>query len=290
MTQGSRPDVPPVPQVSGEMVLGASPVARTPARRRAAKATSVLRPQEIGASSSSAPEAEATSAVPREWTSGGGTGVLDKASQEVRSRLQALGEALQNYTHTFLASRAAVRINPSPAPPTPPDEIAVAGRVRRTRRLVQSRAATSAPPPPRPIPSRHLASSLLPPRRGPRSPSGARSSPSVAVLRPRRPSLRSPPTPRPSPERRRALRPWPTPPPSAAPPPVALPPPTAAASSAATSRHDPRSRRPSPRHLVAPPSAAASPAASAAPPCLPVVAGVVSAPPELAGVLLRPDP
>nr|XP_020169940.1 tol-Pal system protein TolA-like [Aegilops tauschii subsp. strangulata] len=88
-TQGSRPNAPPAPQVGGELLAGATPVARTPARRRAVKATSAPRPQEIGASSSSAPAAEATSAVPQEWMFGGGTGVLNKAAQEVTSLLQA---------------------------------------------------------------------------------------------------------------------------------------------------------------------------------------------------------
>nr|XP_020190828.1 tol-Pal system protein TolA-like [Aegilops tauschii subsp. strangulata] len=108
-TQGSRPNAPSAPQVGGGLVVGVTPVARTPARRRAAKATSAPRPQEIGASSSSAPEAEATSAVPQEWTTGGGTSVLNKAAHEVHSLLQAQGDALNDYMEKFLASRAAVR-------------------------------------------------------------------------------------------------------------------------------------------------------------------------------------
>ena len=78
--QGSRPDALSAPRVSGELVVGVTPVFRTPMRRHVTKATSAPRPQEVGASSSSAPEAEATSAVPREWTSGGGMGVLNKAA------------------------------------------------------------------------------------------------------------------------------------------------------------------------------------------------------------------
>ena len=85
--QGSRPDAPSAPRVSGELVVGATPVVRTPTRRRVTKATSAPRPQEVGASSSSAPEAEATSAVPREWTSGGGTSVLNKVAHEAHSLL-----------------------------------------------------------------------------------------------------------------------------------------------------------------------------------------------------------
>ena len=108
--QGSRPDMPPTPEVGGELVVGATHVVRTPARWRVEQATSAPQPQEIGASSSSAPEAEATSAAPREWTSGGGTSVLNKAAHEVQSLLQAQGTALQNYTQTFLASRAAIRV------------------------------------------------------------------------------------------------------------------------------------------------------------------------------------
>ena len=56
--QGSQPVVPPMPQVGGELVVGATPVACTPVRRCAAKATSAPLPQEIRASSSSASEAE----------------------------------------------------------------------------------------------------------------------------------------------------------------------------------------------------------------------------------------
>nr|XP_020169011.1 translation initiation factor IF-2-like [Aegilops tauschii subsp. strangulata] len=95
-TQGSRPNA-PSPKVGGGLVVGATPVDRTPVRRRAAKAISAPRPHEIGASSSSAPEAEATSSVLREWTTGGGTSVLNKAAHEVHSLLQAQGDALKDY-------------------------------------------------------------------------------------------------------------------------------------------------------------------------------------------------
>nr|XP_020147959.1 uncharacterized protein LOC109733179 [Aegilops tauschii subsp. strangulata] len=61
--QGSQPDVPPTPPVGGELVVGATPVVRSLVHHCAAKATSALHPQEIGATSSSAPEAEATSAA-----------------------------------------------------------------------------------------------------------------------------------------------------------------------------------------------------------------------------------
>nr|XP_020179584.1 translation initiation factor IF-2-like [Aegilops tauschii subsp. strangulata] len=47
--QGSRPDVPPTPQVGSELVVRATPVARTPVRSRAAKAISAPRLREIRA-------------------------------------------------------------------------------------------------------------------------------------------------------------------------------------------------------------------------------------------------
>ena len=87
--QDSRPNVPPASQGGGELVVGATSVVRTPTRRRAAKATSALRPQEIGASSSSVPDAEATSSVPMEWLHGGGMGTLIKAAQDIQADFRA---------------------------------------------------------------------------------------------------------------------------------------------------------------------------------------------------------
>nr|XP_045089523.1 uncharacterized abhydrolase domain-containing protein DDB_G0269086-like [Aegilops tauschii subsp. strangulata] len=107
--QTSRPDAPQVSPVGGELVVGSTPAVRTLVRRRAAKAASARRPLEVGAASSSAPEAEATSAAPPEWTLGGGTGVLNTAAQDVQARFQAQGAALQQYTQAFLATRSAVR-------------------------------------------------------------------------------------------------------------------------------------------------------------------------------------
>jgi hypothetical protein len=108
--QGSQPDAPLVRPASGELAVGLTLAIRIPVRRRAGRAASAPRPLEIGAASSSAPDAEATSAAPPDWMSGGGTGVLNAASQEVLARFNAQGAALQQYTQEFLATRAAVRI------------------------------------------------------------------------------------------------------------------------------------------------------------------------------------
>jgi hypothetical protein len=108
--RGSQSDVPPAPPVSGELVLGATPVVCPLGHRRAAKAASMPRAQETGAASSSTPDAEATSAVLPEWTPGGGMGVLNKAAQDVQAQLQAQGTAFQQYTKAFLATRTAVRV------------------------------------------------------------------------------------------------------------------------------------------------------------------------------------
>jgi hypothetical protein len=102
--RSNRPDVPPVPQVSSELAVGATPMVRPSASRRVAKAASAPWAQEIGAASSSAPDAEATSAAPPEWTPGGGTGVLNKAAQDVQAQLQAQSAALQQCTKAFLAT------------------------------------------------------------------------------------------------------------------------------------------------------------------------------------------
>nr|XP_020201294.1 uncharacterized protein LOC109787149 [Aegilops tauschii subsp. strangulata] len=107
--QSSRPDVPPVPPVDGELVVRATPVVRTLARRRAKKAASAPRPQEVRAASSSAPNAEATSRTPLEWMPRGGMAILNTAAQEVRALLQAQGAALQEYTKAFVATRTIVR-------------------------------------------------------------------------------------------------------------------------------------------------------------------------------------
>lgn len=60
-------------------MTGPTPEARTPSRRRGAKATSAPRPLEAGVASSSVLDAEATSATPTEWVRGGGTGALNQA-------------------------------------------------------------------------------------------------------------------------------------------------------------------------------------------------------------------
>jgi hypothetical protein len=55
--RSNRHDAPPAPQVGSELAVGATPTVRPSARRRAAKAASAPRAQEIGAASSLAPDA-----------------------------------------------------------------------------------------------------------------------------------------------------------------------------------------------------------------------------------------
>ena len=83
----------------------------SPVRRRLERATSVPRPREIGAASSAALDAEATSDAPMGWVRGGGTGPLNQLLLEVQAKLRAEGDALQAYTRAHLAARTAVRVS-----------------------------------------------------------------------------------------------------------------------------------------------------------------------------------
>ena len=74
--QGNRPEAPLVPPSGGELVVGPTPTVRVPALQRPAKAISVPRLMEVGATSLAVPNAEATSATSADWASGGGSGVL----------------------------------------------------------------------------------------------------------------------------------------------------------------------------------------------------------------------
>nr|XP_020195158.1 uncharacterized protein LOC109780987 [Aegilops tauschii subsp. strangulata] len=58
---------PPVPPAEREMVTGLTPEVRTPSRRLFAKAASAPHPLEVSVTSSSIPDAEATSAAPADW-------------------------------------------------------------------------------------------------------------------------------------------------------------------------------------------------------------------------------
>ena len=84
---------------------------RQPARRRLEKAASAPRPQEIGATSSSAPDTEATNAAPVGWVYGGGTGALNQASLAVQAKLRAEAEALKRCNGAYLESRTAIRVS-----------------------------------------------------------------------------------------------------------------------------------------------------------------------------------
>jgi hypothetical protein len=107
-----QPAAPPVPPAGNEVLAGSTPEGRTPTRRRGAKAASAPRPLEVGAASSSVPDAEATSAASAEWVRGGGTGALNQAILYVQAKLRAEATALQQCNRAFLDSRAAIRVRP----------------------------------------------------------------------------------------------------------------------------------------------------------------------------------
>ena len=82
----------------------------SPTRRCLEKVTSAPRPLETGTASSVIPYAEATSAAPIGWVRGGGMGPLNLALLDVQMKLRAEGDAIQNCTKAYLASRAAIRV------------------------------------------------------------------------------------------------------------------------------------------------------------------------------------
>ena len=91
-------------------MVGLAPTVRTPMRHRVEKVTSAPRPMEIGSASSSAPEAEATSAAPTEWVRGGRTSALIKAAQDVQADFRAEAAALLQCMKAFVKTWAAVRV------------------------------------------------------------------------------------------------------------------------------------------------------------------------------------
>nr|XP_020195369.1 uncharacterized protein LOC109781178 [Aegilops tauschii subsp. strangulata] len=107
--QDKQTAAPPAPPAGNEMVTGPTPEARTPSRRRGAKAASAPRPLEAGAARSSVPDAEPTSVAPTEWVRGGGTGALNQAILDVQARLRAKADTLKQWNKVFLDSRAAIR-------------------------------------------------------------------------------------------------------------------------------------------------------------------------------------
>ena len=113
--QGGWPDLPPAQSAGGEPAARTELAVRTPPSRRAGKAASepqkaASEPQPAAGSSSSAQDMEAASATSG-WTPGGGTAVMNVATQDVRTRLQAQATALRQYTDEFLATRAAIRVS-----------------------------------------------------------------------------------------------------------------------------------------------------------------------------------
>ena len=106
-----QPVAPPVPPVETTVATVLVPAVRIPTRRYLEKAASAPRPQEIGASSSSALDTEATSAAPVGWVRGGGTGALNEASLDVQAKLRAEAVALKRCNEAYLESRTAIRVS-----------------------------------------------------------------------------------------------------------------------------------------------------------------------------------
>ena len=108
--QGKQPADPPVPPTEDEAVARLLLQVGSAMRRRLEKATSAPRPLEVRGASSAIPDAEATSTAPVGWVCGGGTAPLNQALLDVQTKLRAEGDAIQNCTKAYLASRAAVRV------------------------------------------------------------------------------------------------------------------------------------------------------------------------------------
>ena len=68
-------------------------------------------PRRVAGAGQSAEALETACTATSEWTPSGGTGELNVAAQEVRSRLQAQAALLQQYTQEFLSTRAAIRVS-----------------------------------------------------------------------------------------------------------------------------------------------------------------------------------
>ena len=109
--QGGQPEVPPEQPDGGEPTVGADLVVLSPTRRRAGRAASEPDLQGAAGSSSLSHDLESATVSSPGWASGGGTGELNVAAQEVRNRLQAQAASLQQYTQEFLAMRAVIRVS-----------------------------------------------------------------------------------------------------------------------------------------------------------------------------------
>ena len=68
-------------------------------------------PHRAAGASQTVEDLEAASVSTSEWTPSGGTGELNAAAQEVRSRLQVQATSLQRYSQEFLATRAVIRVS-----------------------------------------------------------------------------------------------------------------------------------------------------------------------------------
>ena len=78
---------PPVPPTKDEVVAGLILQVGIPTHRHLAKEASAPRPLETGTTSSTIPDAEATSDAPTGWVRAGGTGPLNQALLDVQTKL-----------------------------------------------------------------------------------------------------------------------------------------------------------------------------------------------------------
>jgi len=106
-----QPVASPVPPVENTVVTILVPTVHIPTRRHLEKAASAPCPQELGATSSSIPDTEATSAAPVGWIHGGGTSALNQASLDVQAKLRVEAEALKRCNEAYLESCTTIQVS-----------------------------------------------------------------------------------------------------------------------------------------------------------------------------------
>ena len=109
--QGGQSSAAPEEPAGGEPEDGAGFEVQPVTRRRAGGGAAPPESRRVAGADQSAEALEAASTATSEWTPSGGTGELNVAAQEVRSRLQAQAALLQQYTQEFLSTRAAIRVS-----------------------------------------------------------------------------------------------------------------------------------------------------------------------------------
>ena len=109
--QGGQSSAAPEGPTGGEPEDGASFEVQLVTRRRAGGGAAPPESRRVAGAGQSAEALEAASTSTSEWTPSGGTGELNVAAQEVRSRLQAQAALLQQYSQEFLSTLAVIRVN-----------------------------------------------------------------------------------------------------------------------------------------------------------------------------------